>query len=98
MKILLAAILTLTLPGHPDSRTDAVDKMFAQFAKPDAPGCAIGIYQNGQLIYKHAYGMADLERDVPLTPDSVFYLGSVAKQFTAASVVLLAQQGKLKFS
>src|SRR6266567_6304034 len=42
--------------------------------------------------------MADLEHDVPLTPDSVFDIGSTAKQFTAASVILLAQQGKLKFT
>ena len=86
------------VPALPDARTDAVDKIFAPFAKPDSPGCAVGIYQNGQLIYKHAYGMADLERDAPLTPDSVFYIGSVAKQFTAASVVLLAEESKLKFS
>ena len=88
----------LAVPLPPDARTDAVDKIFASFTKPDSPGCAVGIYQNGQVSYKHAYGMADLERDVPLTPDSVFYVGSVAKQFTAASVVLLAEEGKLKFS
>ena len=89
---------TPAVPALPDARTDAVDKIFAPFAKPDSPGCAVGIYQNRQIIYKHAYGMADLERDAPLTPDSVFYIGSVAKQFTAASVVLLAEESKLKFS
>ena len=98
MKILLAAIVTLTLLGHPDSRTDAVDKLFAQFAKPDSPGCAVAIYSKGEIVYKHAYGMADLERNVPLTTDAVFDVGSIAKQFTAASIVLLAQQGKLKLS
>src|SRR2546423_14591188 len=97
-RLLAALALALVVPVLPDSRTDAVDKLFAQFAKADSPGCAVGIYQNGQIIYKHAYGMADLERDVLLTPDSVFYLGSGAKQFTAASVGLLAPPGQLKFS
>jgi len=100
MKLLVLTILALTLTpvSVADSRTDSIDKLFAQFAKPDSPGCAVGIYQNGQVVYKKAYGMADLERDVPLTTDSVFDVGSIAKQFTAASVVLLAQQGKLKFT
>ncbi len=99
MKILIAIlILGMTATGLADSRTDSVDKLFAQFAKPDSPGCAVGIYQNGQIVYKKAYGMADLERDVPLAADSVFDVGSIAKQFTAASVVLLAQQGKLKLT
>ena len=100
MKLLVLTILALTLTpvSVADSRTDSIDKLFAQFAKPDSPGCAVAIYQNGQVVYKKAYGMADLERDVPLTTDSVFDVGSIAKQFTAASVVLLAQQGKLKFT
>ena len=90
--------LTLTPASVADSRTDSVDKLFAPFAKADSPGCAVGIYQNGQVVYKKAYGMADLERNVPLTTDSVFDVGSIAKQFTAASVVLLVQEGKLKFT
>ena len=99
MKILIAIlVLVITATALADSHTDSVDKLFAQFAKPDSPGCAVGIYQNGQVVYKKAYGMADLERNVPLTTDSVFDVGSIAKQFTAASVVLLAQQGKLKFT
>ncbi len=57
MKILILTILALTLtPGSvADSRTDSVDKLFAQFAKPDTPGCAVGISQNGQVVYKKAY-------------------------------------------
>src|SRR5438132_4852033 len=100
MKAQLLAVLMLALavPMLFDSRTDAVDKLFAQFAKPDSPGCAVAIYSKGEIVYKHAYGMADLERNVPLTTDAVFDVGSIAKQFTAASIVLLAQQGKLKLT
>jgi CubicO group peptidase (beta-lactamase class C family) len=72
-----------------------VDKVFAKWNKRDSPGCALGVYKDGQVIYKHGYGMADLNEDVPITPTTVFHVASMSKQFTAAAIVLLAQQGKL---
>jgi CubicO group peptidase (beta-lactamase class C family) len=72
-----------------------VDKVFEKWDKPDSPGCALGIYKDGQIVYKRGYGMADLNDDVPITPATVFHVASMSKQFTAASIVLLAQQGKL---
>ncbi|MHB8503204.1 MAG: serine hydrolase domain-containing protein [Candidatus Acidiferrales bacterium] len=72
-----------------------VDKIFAAYDKPDSPGCALGVVRDGNFIYKRGYGEASLELGVPLTPESVFYMGSVSKQFTAASVVLAAEQGYL---
>jgi len=72
-----------------------VDQVFAAYDKPDTPGCALGIVRDGQFIYKKGFGTASLELGVPLTSQSVFYMGSVSKQFTAASVVLAAEQGYL---
>ena len=72
-----------------------VDRVFAAYDKPDSPGCALGVVRDGNFIYKRGYGQASLELGVPLTPESVFYMGSVSKQFTAASVVLAAEQGFL---
>jgi CubicO group peptidase (beta-lactamase class C family) len=72
-----------------------VDQVFAAFDKPDSPGCALGVVRDGEFIYKKGYGEASLELGVPITPESVFYMGSVSKQFTAASVVLAAEQGYL---
>jgi CubicO group peptidase (beta-lactamase class C family) len=72
-----------------------VDQVFAAYDKPDTPGCALGVVRDGEFIYKKGYGSASLELGVPLTPQSVFYMGSVSKQFTAASVVLAAEQGYL---
>jgi CubicO group peptidase (beta-lactamase class C family) len=72
-----------------------VDKVFAAFDKPDSPGCALGVVRDGEFVYKKGYGEASLELGVPITPESVFYMGSVSKQFTAASVVLAAEQGYL---
>jgi CubicO group peptidase (beta-lactamase class C family) len=72
-----------------------VDQIFAAYDKPDSPGCALGVVRNSEFVYKKGYGTASLELGVPLTPQSVFYMGSVSKQFTAASVVLAAEQGFL---
>ena len=72
-----------------------VDGIFAAFDKPDSPGCAVGVIRDGMFVYRHGYGMASLELQAPLTPASVFYMGSVSKQFTAASVVLAQEQGLL---
>ncbi len=76
----------------PDARVDSV---FAEYNRPDAPGCALGVYRDGKMLYSRGYGLADLERRVPITPATVFDIGSTSKQFTAATIVLLAQEGKL---
>ncbi len=85
-----ALLLFLFLQSAPD-----IDKIFATFQKPESPGCAVAVMRDGAVIFKKGYGMADLEHDIPVTPSSVFHVASVSKQFTAASIVLLAQQGKL---
>ena len=72
-----------------------VDRVFWMFDKTDSPGCALGVVRDGEFVYKKGYGLGSLELGVPLTPQSVFYMGSVSKQFTAASVVLAAEQGFL---
>jgi CubicO group peptidase (beta-lactamase class C family) len=79
----------------PPNVTKQVDQVFEKWDKPDSPGCALGIYKDGQIVYQRGYGMADLNDDVPITPATVFHVASMSKQFTAASLVLLAQQGKL---
>lgn len=79
----------------PDSIVSRLDRSFGTLGGADAPGCAIGMSRDGQPVLTRAYGMANLEYGVPNTPETVFESGSVAKQFTAAAVVLLAQDGKL---
>ena len=92
--ILLISSLAHVQTLSPDVTTK-VDKIFAQWDKPDSPGCALGVYKDGQIVYKRGYGMANLNDDVPITPATVFHVASMSKQFTAASILLLAQQGKL---
>jgi CubicO group peptidase (beta-lactamase class C family) len=78
-----------------ESPSNKVDKLFAQWDKHDSAGCAIGVVKDGKLIYAHAYGMADLEHNVPITPRSAFDIASMSKQFTAMAILLLVQQGKI---
>ena len=72
-----------------------VDSVFTRFTVPGAPGCALGVVRDGRLDYARGYGLASIELGVPITPATVFDIGSVSKQFTAMAVVLLAQDGKL---
>ncbi|HYY93580.1 MAG TPA: serine hydrolase domain-containing protein, partial [Pyrinomonadaceae bacterium] len=72
-----------------------MDALFADFDKKDSPGCALAVIQDGALTYQRGYGMADLDYNVPITPASVFYVASDSKQFTAFSVALLVEQGKV---
>lgn len=74
---------------------EKVDKVFERWNRTDSPGCALGVYRDGKIVYTHGYGMANLNDDVAITPETVFHVASMSKQFTAASILLLQQQGKL---
>jgi CubicO group peptidase (beta-lactamase class C family) len=84
-------------PGYStmSSLTTKVDKSFVQWDRSDSPGCALAIIQNGEIIYKRGYGMANLEYDIPISPNSVFDIGSNSKQFTAMCIVILVRQNLL---
>jgi CubicO group peptidase (beta-lactamase class C family) len=90
----LALLLLLATAARADV-SENVDAVFANYAKKDAPGCAVGVARGGKIVLERAYGMANLEHDVPLTPSTIFEAGSVTKQFTAAAVLTLAADGKL---
>lgn len=75
--------------------SQSIDNIFMEWNKPNTPGAAIGIVKNGNLIYSNGYGIGDLEHDIEITPSSVFYIGSVSKQFVTFSILLLEEQGKL---
>ena len=79
----------------PPEMTAQIDKVFEKWNRTDTPGCALGVYKDGAIAYEHGYGMANLNDDVTITPETVFHVASMSKQFTDASIVLLAQQGKL---
>jgi CubicO group peptidase (beta-lactamase class C family) len=87
--------MTAKLPPSDDESAKKVDAFLSQWDKNDMPGCAVGAVRDGRLVYKRAFGMANLDYDVPNTPTTLFNLASSSKPFTAMSIALLAQQGKL---
>jgi CubicO group peptidase (beta-lactamase class C family) len=74
------------------------DSVFARWNSTRSPGCAVGVARDGQTLLTRGYGMANLETGTPITAETIFESGSVAKQFTATAVVLLAMDGKLNLS
>ena len=100
--LLIAAFVALIQPAIPAQQgtavapapAAAVDDIFSKWSS-STPGCAVGVAVAGKPVLMKAYGMADLERDVRNTPDTIFESGSVSKQFTALAVQLLAADGKL---
>jgi CubicO group peptidase (beta-lactamase class C family) len=93
--LLFALPLTQAVADVPTSVSQQVDQLFAQWDRPDSAGCALGVVKDGQLIYRRGYGSANLESDTRISTDSVFYIASTSKQFTAASIMLLVREGKL---
>lgn len=77
----------------PETRLE-IDEAFT-FVERDAPGCALGVVQDGTLAYARGYGLANLDWGIPLTSSTVFDIGSVSKQFTAAAIALLDIDGTL---
>jgi CubicO group peptidase (beta-lactamase class C family) len=98
--LLVSLCAPVTLAQVPDKEKviagadRAWEKTVKAYVAP-GPGCVAAVSLNGQTVFEKGYGMAELEHGIPITPQTVFESGSVAKQFTAAAVVLLAQDGKL---
>ncbi len=92
---IISFLLILTSLAIADDKTQRVDKLFIKWDNSDSPGCALAIIKDDQIIYKKGYGMANLENNIPISPSSVFYIGSVSKQFVALCIAMLSKQEKL---
>ena len=73
----------------------AIDQVFAEWDRDDSPGCAVGIYKDGEIVFAKGYGMSNLEHGIPIVPSSIFHVASVSKQFATFSIGLLEEEGKL---
>jgi CubicO group peptidase (beta-lactamase class C family) len=97
--LLITGLSTVACKSDGDSgktqRIPEVDKLFSQWDKHDSPGAAIAVLKEGKIIYRNGYGESQLEYNIPITPSTIFHVASVSKQFTAFSIVMLADQGKL---
>jgi CubicO group peptidase (beta-lactamase class C family) len=99
----LLVLLLITVPTSllaqealsPETRA-AIDKAAAEvLAKSGAPSASVAVVKDGKIAYENAYGTANLETKTPATPQMRYSIGSISKQFTAAAVLLLAEEGKL---
>ena len=84
-----------TPPAQAERLSEQVDKLFEKMDRTISPGTAVAAMKDGKILYERGYGMADLDHNVPITPAIVFHVASMSKQFTAASIVMLALEGKL---
>ena len=96
----VAFLSTATSGQVPDKEkvVAGADRAWQKFTKAyvaPAPGCAAAVSLKGEVVFEQAFGLADMEHNVPNTTQTIFESGSVAKQFTAAALVLLQQDGKL---
>jgi len=91
------ASLTNALAAPPASGSEAarVDQLFERWNRTTSPGCAMAAMKDGRILHEAGYGMANLEHEAKITPSTVFDVGSIAKQFTAAALLMLAEEGKL---
>jgi len=93
----VAAFLIVAAAGAapPPGRAAEVDAIFAEYDRPGTPGCVVGVMQDGELVLTKGYGLASLEWGITNGARTVFNTASIAKQFTAAVVHLLAADGTL---
>lgn len=80
-----------------EEQTIELDKLFAQFDDINKPGASVAVLQDGEVVFSKGYGSANLEYDIPVTPDTMFHVASISKQFTVFAILLLAEEGKLNF-
>ncbi|HQR02369.1 MAG TPA: serine hydrolase domain-containing protein, partial [Ferruginibacter sp.] len=96
--VLLVFLLSSSLvySQSPGLAAQKIDSIFSVYTR-QTPGAAIAIVKDGKIVFTKGYGMADLEQGKPITPQTVFNIASVSKQFTAFAIYLLENEGKLSF-
>jgi CubicO group peptidase (beta-lactamase class C family) len=103
LSLFISMFVSLAVPPQPasakrleiDDLTAYLDQVFRQAYPDDEPGGAVLVVKDGETLLREGYGIADMELGVPVTPDMVFRLGSLTKQFTAVIVMMLAEENVL---
>ena len=93
VEVLIAQGADATIPMP--SKEKLADALFEKAIGEHSPGAAVLIAQDGQVLYQKGFGFANLKKDIPITPKTEFRIGSVTKQFTAAAILKLKEEGKL---
>ncbi len=97
--LFLIASLFLASCGSTQQFTaeQSIDLIMAEYAKPDGPGASVLVMDHDSIVFKKSYGLASVKEHIPVTPATNFRLASVTKQFTAMSIMMLQEQGKLSY-
>ena len=96
MRLILVLAFTAIAAHAAGDSEQQVDSIFAKYAEPGSPGCAVGVLQRGATVLAKGYGLADLEHQIPMTAATRVYMASVSKQFTAMSLLMAEEEGKLR--
>ena len=97
MLIMLFGTLTAK-EMSPDKLAKKIHAYFSKKIAADGPGAAVLVVKEGKVILRKSYGMANLELGVPMKPEMVFRIGSITKQFTAASILMLIEEGRISLN
>src|SRR5215831_14772420 len=92
--LLGVALLCVSLQAQ--DMTPRLDSLLAKYSEKDGPGIAAMLIRDSRMVYTKNFGLADLDSHKPIVPDTQFLLGSVTKQFTAMSIMILRDRGKLR--
>src|SRR5258708_12091378 len=89
--VLLSALVqptvwSQTAATQAERPSEQVDKLFEKMDRTISPGCAVAAMRDGKILYQRGYGMADLDHNVPITPDPAFQVPPLSQQFTAAAI------------
>ena len=95
--MLLPLLLLSATAQTPKSKTAAMDALFDEYSQPGVPGASVIVVKNGKVLFKKAYGLANLEDKIASTTSTNYRLASVTKQFTAMAIMMLAQRKKLSY-
>ncbi len=98
--IFITLIISINLQGQEKSKIpgldDYISNIFKNLQVGTMPGASVLVSQNGDIVYQKGFGYADIEKKIPVTPDTKFKIGSISKQFTAAAILKLQEEGKIK--
>ena len=93
--LILSTFYPLQAQSQKTKLAQRIDSLFVQYNDLSKPGAAVAVVHKGSIVFKKGYGSANLEYDIPVGPSTIFHIASVSKQFTAFSILLLAEEGKL---
>lgn len=88
-------LILFQIPFAHTQQFGKIHAIFAEYDALDSPGCAVLVSRDEETVFSHGYGSANLEHHALITPQTVFYIGSISKQFTAMCAALLEEEGKL---